>query len=308
MNSSSFFAKILLFGEYGIIKNSKGISIPFNNYSGSLEIDKSSNENIKLSNKQIKSFYDFLKLKFDKDEFNFKTFKSDIDDGLYFKSSIPLGYGVGSSGALVAAIYDKYFLKKIKREKKIDTENIIVLKNIFSKMESFFHGESSGLDPVNSYLSSPILIKSKNDIETTSIPKQKENGNKGFFLLDSGVSSNTRILVNKFLESIKNNEFEQLFQNEFVEFTNSCVDDFLNSNFNSLEKNIKKLSEFTYYNLKNMIPNHIESTWKEGLKSKDYFLKLCGSGGGGYVIGFSFDLLKANNQLKDYNFQVLISY
>ena len=117
MNSSSFFAKILLFGEYGIIKNSKGISIPFNNYSGSLKIDKSSNENIKLSNKQIKSFYDFLKLKFDKDEFNFKTFKSDIDDGLYFKSSIPLGYGVGSSGALVAAIYDKYFLKKIKREK-----------------------------------------------------------------------------------------------------------------------------------------------------------------------------------------------
>tara|TARA_B100002051_G_C16720213_1_gene631939 strand:- start:210 stop:1136 length:927 start_codon:yes stop_codon:yes gene_type:complete len=308
MNSSSFFAKILLFGEYGIIKNSKGISIPFNNYSGSLKIDKSSNENIKLSNKQIKSFYDFLKLKFDKDEFNFKTFKSDIDDGLYFKSSIPLGYGVGSSGALVAAIYDKYFLKKIKREKKIDTENIIVLKNIFSKMESFFHGESSGLDPVNSYLSSPILIKSKNDIETTSIPKQKENGNKGFFLLDSGVSSNTRILVNKFLESIKNNEFEQLFQNEFVEFTNSCVDDFLNSNFNSLEKNIKKLSEFTYYNLKNMIPNHIESTWKEGLKSNDYFLKLCGSGGGGYIIGFSFDLLKANNQLKDYNFQVLISY
>jgi mevalonate kinase len=308
MNSSSFFAKILLFGEYGIIKNSKGISIPFNNYSGSLKIDKSSNENIKLSNKQIKSFYDFLKLKFDKDEFNFKTFKSDIDDGLYFKSSIPLGYGVGSSGALVAAIYDKYFLKKIKREKKIDTENIIVLKNIFSKMESFFHGESSGLDPVNSYLSSPILIKSKNDIETTSIPKQKENGNKGFFLLDSGVSSNTRLLVNKFLESIKNNEFEQLFQNEFVEFTNSCVDDFLNSNFNSLEKNIKKLSEFTYYNLKNMIPNHIESTWKEGLKSKDYFLKLCGSGGGGYIIGFSFDLLKANNQLKDYNFQVLISY
>ena len=43
-------------------------------------------------------------------------------------------------------------------------------------------------------------------------------------------------------------------------------------------------------------------------KSKDYFLKLCGSGGGGYIIGFSFDLLKANNQLKDYNFQVLISY
>ena len=308
MNSTSFFAKILLFGEYGIIKNSKGISIPFNNYSGSLKIDKCSNEKIKLSNKKIKSFYDFLKLKFDNDEFNFKTFKSDIDDGLYFKSSIPLGYGVGSSGALVAAIYNKYFLNKIKREKKIDAEKIIILKNVFSKMESFFHGESSGIDPINSYLSTPILIRSKNKVETTSIPKQIKNGNKGFFLLNSGVSSNTSILVNKFLKSMELNKFEKLFQNEFVKFTNSCVDDFLNSNFNSLEKNIKKLSEFTYDNLKNMIPNHLESTWKEGLKSKDYFLKLCGSGGGGYIIGFSFDLLKANNQLKDYNFQVLLRY
>ena len=308
MNSSSFFAKILLFGEYGIIKNSKGISIPFNNYSGSLKIDKSSNENTKSSNKQIKSFYDFLKLKFDNDEFNFKTFKSDIDDGLYFKSSIPLGYGVGSSGALVAAIYDKYFLNKIKREKKIDTENIIVLKNIFSKMESFFHGESSGLDPVNSYLSSPILIKSKNDIETTSIPKQIKNGNKGFFLLDSGVSSNTRMLVNKFLESIKNNEFEQLFQNEFVEFTNLCIDDFLNSKFISLQKNIKKLSKFTHDNFKDMIPKQFDSIWSKGLNSDDYFLKLCGSGGGGFILGFSSNLAKSQELLKDYNFKVVLTY
>ena len=308
MNSSSFFAKILLFGEYGIIKNSKGISIPFNNYSGSLKIDKPLNDKIKSSNEQIKSFYDFLKLKFDNNEFNFKTFKSDIDDGLYFKSSIPLGYGVGSSGALVAAIYDKYFLNKIKREKKIDVEKIIILKNIFSKMESFFHGESSGIDPINSYLSSPILISSKKEIVTTTIPEQIKNGNQGFFLVDSRESSNTRILVDKFLESIKDNYFEKLFKNEFVEFTNSCVDDFLNSNFNSLQKNFKKLSKFTYDNFKIMIPKQFDSIWKEGLKTDDYFLKLCGSGGGGFILGFSFDLLKANNQLKDHNFQVLLSY
>ena len=57
------------------------------------------------------------------------------------------------------------FLNKIKEKRNSQIQNIIVLKNIFSKMESFFHGESSGLDPVNSYLSSPILIKSKNDIK-----------------------------------------------------------------------------------------------------------------------------------------------
>ena len=308
MNSSSFFAKILLFGEYGIIKNSKGISIPFNLYSGSLDIDKSLNEKIESSNEQIKSFYDYLKLKFDNDEFNFKTFKSDIDDGLYFKSSIPIGYGVGSSGALVAAVYDKYSLKKIKIKKKIDTEKIIFLKNIFSKMESFFHGESSGLDPVSSYLSSPILIKSKKEIETISIPKQIKNGNQGFFLVDTRESSNTRILVDKFLESMKDNEFEKLFKNEFVEFSNLCIDDFLDSNFNSLQKNIKKLSKFTYDNFKAMIPEQFDSIWSRGLKTNDYFLKLCGSGGGGFIMGFSLNLIKSKAILKDYNFEVVLSY
>ena len=308
MNSSSFFAKILLFGEYGIIKNSKGISIPFNNYSGSLKIDKPLNDKIKSSNEQIKSFYDFLKLKFDNNEFNFKTFKSDIDDGLYFKSSIPLGYGVGSSGALVAAVYDNYSLKKIKIKKKIDTEKIIFLKNIFSKMESFFHGESSGLDPVSSYLSSPILIKSKKEIETISIPKQIKNGNQGFFLVDTQESSNTRILVDKFLESMKDNEFEKLFKNEFVEFSNSCIDDFLDSNFNSLQKNIKKLSKFTYDNFKDMIPKQFGLIWSKGLNSDDYFLKLCGSGGGGFILGFSLNLVKSKEILKDYNFEVVLSY
>ena len=308
MNSSSFFAKILLFGEYGIIKNSKGISIPFNLYSGSLDIDKSLNEKIESSNEQIKSFYDYLKLKFDNDEFNFKTFKSDIDDGLYFKSSIPIGYGVGSSGALVAAVYDKYSLKKIKIKKKIDTEKIIFLKNIFSKMESFFHGESSGLDPVSSYLSSPILIKSKKEIETISIPKQIKNGNQGFFLVDTRESSNTRILVDKFLESMKDNEFEKLFKNEFVEFSNLCIDDFLDSNFNSLQKNIKKLSKFTYDNFKAMIPEQFDSIWIKGLKTDDYFLKLCGSGGGGFILGFSLNLVKSKEILKDYNFEVVLSY
>ena len=55
------------------------------------------------------------------------------------------------------------------------------LKNIFSKMESHFHGESSGIDPLNCYLGLPILIKSQNEIEITKIPEEK--------LLDHVVSS-----------------------------------------------------------------------------------------------------------------------
>ena len=38
MKGPLFFAKILLFGEYGIIKDSKGLSIPYNFYRGALKI------------------------------------------------------------------------------------------------------------------------------------------------------------------------------------------------------------------------------------------------------------------------------
>ena len=45
--------------------------------------------------------------------FDLDTLKNDVETGMYFDSSIPQGYGVGSSGALVAAIYDKYAKNKI---------------------------------------------------------------------------------------------------------------------------------------------------------------------------------------------------
>ena len=45
--------------------------------------------------------------------FDLDQMASDISKGMYFDSSIPPGYGVGSSGALVAAVYDRYALKKV---------------------------------------------------------------------------------------------------------------------------------------------------------------------------------------------------
>ena len=157
MDSPLFFAKILLFGEYGIIKNSKGISIPFDLFSGALKLGDLNNNKINQSNLEIKKFNHYLKQNFQENEINFDLIDKDLQNGLYFKSSIPTGYGVGSSGSLVAAIYEKYFINIIKNEININSNQIFNLKQIFSKMESFFHGTSSGLDPLNSYLSSPIF-------------------------------------------------------------------------------------------------------------------------------------------------------
>ena len=114
MKGPLFYAKILLFGEYGIIKDSKGLAIPYNHYQGALIISDVVTEETKKSNTNLAKLYTYLsELDTELVHFNLASFKKDIADGMYFDSSIPQGYGVGSSGALVASIYDKYAFDKI---------------------------------------------------------------------------------------------------------------------------------------------------------------------------------------------------
>ena len=113
MKGPLFFAKILLFGEYGIIEDSKGLSIPYNFYRGALKIPKNKSDQIIESNRILIDFAKYLKdIPLKIAVFDWKKFNKDLSLNMYFDSSIPKGYGVGSSGALVASIYDKYALNK----------------------------------------------------------------------------------------------------------------------------------------------------------------------------------------------------
>jgi mevalonate kinase len=309
MKAPLFYSKILLFGEYGIIEDSKGLSIPFNFFKGGLRIGDMSELIEKESNLNLKKFRDYLlKIEITTVEFDFEKLNLDLDKGMFFDSSIPQGYGVGSSGALVAAFYDRYAINKITVLENLTKSKILVLKNIFSTMESFFHGKSSGLDPLNSYLSLPILIHSKNEVETTGIPSQESKGKGAVFLLDSGKSSDTAPMVDLFFKSMKNKNYNKMIQEEFIKTTDSCVDDFLNGNFNSLFKNIKVLSKVVLKNFKPMIPENFHNIWAKGIESDEYFLKLCGSGGGGYILGFAKDFKKAQKSLNDFDLEVVYNF
>ena len=309
MKAPLFYSKILLFGEYGIIKNSKGLSIPYNFFKGGLKIGNFENDTEKESNKNLIDFKNYLKT-IDSAivEFDFVKLEKDLKNGMFFDSSIPQGYGVGSSGALVAALYDRYALNKITVLENLTKSKILTLKNLFSKMESFFHGKSSGLDPLNSYLSLPILIHSKNEIETTGIPSQTSNGKGAVFLLDSGTSSETAPMVDLFFKSMKNKNYNKIIKENFIKTTDDCVEDFLNGDFNSLFKNMKILSKFVLENFKPMIPKDFHQLWKKGIESDDYFLKLCGSGGGGYILGFSKDFQKAKKSLSNYKLELVYNF
>ena len=307
MKGPLFYSKILLFGEYGIIEDSKGLSIPYNFFNGALKITENHTPESKKSNLILLEFCEFLK---DIEDLNLDLdlFKQHISKGLYFDSSIPRGYGVGSSGALVAAIYDKYSNNKITVLENLTREKLLVLKSIFSKMESYFHGTSSGLDPLNSYLSIPILIKSKNEINVTGIPSQKSNGSGAVFLIDSGQTSSTAPMVKIFMEKMKSEGFRNMINSEFIKHTNLCVDNFLSGDIKNLFNHTKKLSKIVFDNFKPMIPSDFHDLWKKGIDSESYFLKLCGSGGGGYILGFAPDIDKAKNDLKNYNLEVVYHF
>ena len=309
MKGPLFYSKILLFGEYGIIKDSKGLSIPYNFYNGALKIIDVNTSLAKDSNTKLFKFYDYLKnLNSPLVNFNLDKFHSDLKLGMYFDSSIPEGYGVGSSGALVAAIYDYYANDKITVLENLTREKLLKLKDIFSNMESFFHGKSSGLDPLNSYLSIPILINSKKDIKVTGIPSQQRVGEGAVFLLDSGEVSTTAPMINIFMEKMKKDGFRKMLNEKFIKYTNKCVEDFLNGDLGSLFQNTKNLSKIVFDNFKPMIPNKYHSLWKKGIENDSYFLKLCGSGGGGYILGFAKDIEKAKKELIGHKIEVVYHF
>jgi mevalonate kinase len=240
--------------------------------------------------------------------FDLEALQKDVAAGMYFDSSIPQGYGVGSSGALVAAIYDKYATNKITVLENLTREKLLQLKAIFSNMESFFHGKSSGLDPLNSYLSLPILINSKDNIEAAGIPSQSTTGKGAVFLLDSGIVGETAPMVNIFMENLKDQGFRNMLKSQFIKYTDSCVENFLQGDIKSLFKNTKELSKVVLNNFKPMIPEQFHQIWQNGIETNDYYLKLCGSGGGGYILGFTQDLEKAKESLKDYKLEVVYQF
>jgi len=308
-----FYAKVLLFGEYGIIKDSMGLSVPYNFYKGALKmpVTVDADDEAKDSNSHLQNYLEYLKELNSNDKFNVKfdidALKADIDAGLYFDSSIPQGYGVGSSGALVAALYDKYAVNKIDAKSNVNKKSIQDLKLIFGEMESHFHGKSSGIDPLICYLNIPLLIKSKNDIDTVGIPDMV-SGKGAVFLLDSGTPGETEPMVNIFMEKCKNEGFRTMLKDQFVKHNDACIKSFVKGEFTNLFKELKSLSSLVLDNFKPMIPKTFHSLWKEGIETEDYYMKLCGSGGGGYILGFAEDFQKAEKALKGHKLEVIYRF
>jgi len=310
MTNPLFYAKIILFGEYGMIEDSQGLVVPYSFYKGTLKFSDSetASEFEEKSNKHLQEYSGYL-TELDLPagfKLDVERFKNDISNGLFFDSNIPQGYGVGSSGALVAAIFEKYAVQKHDPE-SISKDNLKALKAVFGQMESYFHGKSSGMDPLICYMNLPILIENKENLGRVSIPKGEE-GKGAIFLIDSGITGETGPMIQIFFEKMKTEGFRKTMKEEFIRYNNACIDSFLKKDMNPFFRNLKKLSYWAYEHFRPMIPESIFNIWKKGLDSNAYYLKLCGSGGGGYILGFTKDYEKAEKMLDGFQKEVIYRF
>ncbi|MGV4413258.1 mevalonate kinase family protein [Chryseobacterium sp. T1] len=308
MTNPLFYAKILLFGEYGIIEDSQGLTLPYSFYKGTLKFSDNFSEFEEKSNASLQKYSSYLTdLELPTDfQLDITTLKKDIEKGLFFDSNIPQGYGVGSSGALVAAIFDKYAVQK-RTPEEVSKNDLKELKKVFGLLESYFHGKSSGIDPLICFMNLPILIENKESVDKVSIPKSEE-GKGAIFLIDSGSTGETGPMVQIFFEKMKTEGFRKTLKEEFIRYNNACIEAFLKKDMNPFFRNLKKLSVWAYDHFKPMIPESIYKAWKKGIDSNAYYLKLCGSGGGGYILGFTKDYDKAEKMLAGFQKEIIYRF
>jgi len=273
LDSRNFPAKLLLFGEHVLLLGATALAVPVAAFGGRWAWNQQSDRH----HQRLMQFALSEALK-SVENIDTERFVSDLGAGLLFQSNIPTGYGLGSSGALCAAIYERFAREK--------TEDLAKLKSIFARMESFFHGNSSGIDPLTSYVATPILIQNKTEV-TRVTPQNWETGKPTVFLLDSQLPRRTGPLVGWFLAQNQEPAFAQKLSREYLPTHEHVIRAWLSADAELFWPNLHRISVFQFEHFEPMIPKTLQGFWEKSIDRQDFVLKICGAGGGGFVLGFA---------------------
>lgn len=298
-----FPAKILLFGEYGLLLGSMGLAIPYPHFSGRFdfltESGKSPEGKESASNEELLKLLDYLKREASGIPFlDLDRFEKDLDSGLYFDSTIPPGSGLGSSGALSAAIYDRYATDRGNNDYR-------KIRTFLAAIESSFHGSSSGIDPSISLINKTVLINMQPS-DITEVDLSPFLKSCTLFLINTHVQGNTKVLVANFLQRYGLPDFKHIIDHEYLPLINQTIENALSSDLESFDAAIAKYSQFQLTNFTHLIPASMRKYFQHGIESGTFHLKICGSGGGGFILGIARDRMKAETYFKENHLDYLI--
>lgn len=268
-------AKLLLFGEHVLLLGASALAVPVPSFYGKWAMGAPENLFANRRDKllQLAESESLRSI----DGLDTRRLKAEVEAGLYFQSNIPTGYGLGSSGALCAGIYDRYMAEK--------TSDLTLLKDIFGRMESHFHGSSSGIDPLTSYLDTPLLIRHKTEVSVADLKTAPDA--PVVFLIDTQTPRQTGPLVRWFLEQSRTPDFAAKLSETLLPAHEAMVQAWLDADTSGFWIHLHTVSQFQFEHFHPMIPASLHPLWKQSLDSGDVQLKVCGAGGGGFMLGFA---------------------
>ncbi|MEE4175917.1 MAG: hypothetical protein V2I46_00260 [Bacteroides sp.] len=299
----AFFGKIMLFGEYSVICQGRALTVPLNSFRAiwKLPSKRYSTEEAAL-NQELKDYLLTLVRREENEGINFgidlNVFALDLLRGLFLDSDIPRGYGVGSSGALVASVYDRYAPNPIPTVPFPGSKVLKKLQKTLALLESHFHGTSSGLDPLSCYVGRPLLIDPDLGPKTVTLPSASLHELGGFFLADTHLQRRTEGLVKAFLRDYQDAAFHSMIHDMYIPVVDFCIDALLEGHPDELLRGFRQLSSMQLHHFRPMIPRGFEEMWEEGLETGQFYLKLCGAGGGGFLLGYTENFYKTRKIFK----------
>ena len=284
---ATYPSKVMLVGEYGVVLGGSALTIPFHRYDarvrGSEDIPEEKAGEAGLSRRYLADLYRYISM-LPGDSFHARP---DLDlfsgqlEKYWLEMNIPTGYGLGSSGAVSAAIYDMFFP---------EARNISLSrqKEALAAIESFFHGRSSGVDALTCHAGTALHFLQNGEIRKADFDPSHIPGGYRFFLLDSGQRLDTGPLVSHFLQMMDDPSFASSIRNEYLPVNQKLVEVLLGVRDADPALLVRILSDFQFVHFRKMIPDQSADLWLEGQVTNQFYLKLNGSGGG-FMLGITHE-------------------
>lgn len=280
MNASQQFpAKLLLFGEYVVLAGGDAIAMPLKAF-GVRWVQ------LPVPDDRLRPLLRFLWANQFQNLLNLPAFETEIAAGWQLQGNVPQGYGLGSSGTVCAAVWGRYA-----REQAVNL-GPRELHPQLARMEAFYHGNSSGTDPLVSFTRAAWRIRA-GAVEALQLP---ENWHERFFLVDTQKERNAAPLIHAFKERYANDtQWKAAVDQLWKPANQDCISALLQEKPEQLTSAFLRLSAAQAVLVPDLIPEAFQSRWR----GQHYQLKLCGAGGGGFLLAYATDRVAAQKELAD---------
>ncbi|MFP5459114.1 MAG: mevalonate kinase [Bacteriovoracia bacterium] len=269
----SFSSKVLLFGEYTVIRGGAALAIPYDAFKGHWGPGAPSFD----WNPLLRFIAGNPELGLD-----LERLRNDLEQGYGFHSTIPQGKGLGSSGALVAAIMHSYGPPS--------DPSLDVMQKRLAGLEACYHGQSSGVDPLVSWVGKPLLLQGTQGPVLGAMPVEAWKGLERWFLWDSNIARISAPLVALYKKKTEDPEYQATMEH-LTALVSEAIDCYEHLDEALMGHTMRALSELELSAFREMIPAAVREVWEAGLRSNEFALKLCGAGGGGFFLGYRLKIM-----------------